>query len=70
MSYGGQAAAIVAACRRLHLRGLLAGTEGNISIRVSDESMLITPGGADKATLTPEQMLLVPLDLGPVRHNS
>ena len=51
MEYGEQAAAIVAACRRLHARGLLAGTEGNVSMRVSDVTMLITPGGADKGTL-------------------
>lgn len=70
MPYGGHAAAIVAACRRLHMRGLLAGKEGNISIRVSDELMLITPSGADKATLTAEQMVLVALVSGPIRHSS
>jgi len=70
MQYGGQAEAIVSACRRLHARGLLAGTEGNVSMRVSDEFMLITPSGADKATLSPEQMVLASLVLGPNHHSA
>ena len=65
MQYGEQAAAIVAACRRLHARGLLAGTEGNVSIRVSDVTMLITPSGADKGELRAEQILEMPLEQAP-----
>ncbi|MEO7362904.1 MAG: class II aldolase/adducin family protein [Gemmatimonadaceae bacterium] len=70
MKYGEQAAAIVAACRRLHLRGLLAGTEGNVSVRISAHTMLITPSGADKGTLQPEQILEQPLVLGSDYHKS
>lgn len=70
MEFGGQAAAIVAACRRLHARGLLAGTEGNVSVRVNDEYMLITPSGADKATLLAEHLVIAPLELSPHRHSS
>ena len=73
MKYGEQAAAIVAACRRLHARGLLAGTEGNVSMRVSDVTMLITPSGADKGQLVAEQIVeqpLVPEAMGPDCHKS
>ena len=70
MKYGEQAAAIVAACRRLHARGLLAGTEGNVSVRVTDHSMLITPGGADKGTLQPGQIIEQPLVWGSPYHKS
>lgn len=70
MRYGEQAAAIVAACRRLHARGLLAGTEGNVSVRVSEVTMLITPSGADKGQLTVEQIIEQPLVLGPDYHTS
>lgn len=74
MKYGEQAAAIVAACRRLHARGLLAGTEGNVSMRVSDVTMLITPSGADKGRLVAEQIIEQPLvlsrELGPNYHKS
>ena len=70
MKYGEQAAAIVAACRRLHARGLLAGTEGNVSMRVSDITMLITPSGADKGSLIAEQILEEPLVSGPHYHEA
>lgn len=70
MKYGAQAAAIVAACRRLHARGLLAGTEGNVSVRINDDLMLITPSGADKGTLVPEQIIEQPVVLGSDYHKS
>jgi L-fuculose-phosphate aldolase len=41
---------IVQVCRRLHQRGLLAGAEGNVSVRLNDD-ILITPSGADKANV-------------------
>ena len=49
--------AIVAACRRLHSRGLIAGAEGNVSVRLQDGDVLITPAGADKATLVPSMLI-------------
>ncbi|MGV3707435.1 MAG: class II aldolase/adducin family protein [Gemmatimonas sp.] len=75
MNYGVQAAAIVAACRRLHARGLLAGTEGNVSVRVSETTMLITPSGADKGQLQAGDIIEQPLvltstEMGPDRHIS
>lgn len=44
-------AGIVAAGARLHRRGLLAGTEGNLSVRLVDGTILATPAGADKGAL-------------------
>jgi L-fuculose-phosphate aldolase len=75
VNLGEQAAAIVAACRRLHARGLLAGTEGNVSVRVSETTMLITPSGADKGQLTADDIIEQPLvlastEMGPDRHTS
>ncbi len=61
--------AIVEACRRLHARGLIAGTEGNVSVRLDAEFMLITPSGADKATLEARDILRAPLLPGPNRHS-
>jgi len=49
---------MAAACRRLHGRGLLAGGEGNISVRLPDGALLVTPSGMDKATLMPGDILL------------
>jgi len=39
--------------------GLTAGTWGNISARIDDDYMAITPSGMDYARLTPEQMVVV-----------
>ncbi len=50
-------AAIVVACARLHRRGLLAGTEGNVSVRLPDGSLLATPAGADKGSLVAEALV-------------
>ncbi len=44
--------ALAACCRRLHARGILAGTEGNCSVRLSDGTLLVTASGIDKATLS------------------
>lgn len=46
-----QAAAIAAACRRLHARGLLAGSEGNLSVRFDDATILVSASAVDKATV-------------------
>jgi L-fuculose-phosphate aldolase len=53
------AEAIAAACRRLHARGLLAGGEGNISVRLSGGALLVTPSGVDKATISAADILLL-----------
>ena len=54
--------ALVAAARRLHARGLLAGAEGNLSCRLPDGSVVITAAGADKGALTGEGMVRVSAD--------
>ncbi len=57
--------AIVRACARLHARGLLAGTEGNVSVRLGDGTLLTTPAGADKAVLVPEALVRLRADGSP-----
>ncbi len=49
--------AVVACCRRLYARGLVAGAEGNVSVRLPDGSFLITATGADKATIERRHVL-------------
>ncbi len=61
--------AMAAACHRLHARGLIGGAEGNISVRLSNGAVMVTPAGVDKATVRPGQMLLLWLHTdGTVRH--
>ena len=50
---------MVAAGRRLRAGGLVAGTEGNLSIRVGG-ALLITPSGRRKDELEPEDLLVAP----------
>ncbi|MCU0635139.1 MAG: class II aldolase/adducin family protein [Gemmatimonadaceae bacterium] len=51
--------ALVAAGRRLDARGLIGGTEGNLSIRLADGSVLVTPSGRAKGTLAPRDLVRV-----------
>ncbi len=43
-------------CKRLYERGLIAGTDGNVSIRLND-TMYITPSGINKGFLKPDQII-------------
>ena len=60
---GASAEAIVIAGRRLGARGLIAATEGNLSVRLGDR-ILVTPSGRRKDELNPDDLLLVPVDPG------
>lgn len=45
--------------KRTHAMGFLAGSDGNLSIRLRDDFILITPSGFSKGNLHPEQMVVV-----------
>jgi len=51
--------AIVGACRRLYARGLIAGGEGNVSARLAEDRILVTPAGASKGEVAAEDLLVV-----------
>jgi len=53
--------AMVAAGIRLGVRGLVAAGEGNLSIRLPDDRLLVTPSGQRKDELRPAELLVVPL---------
>lgn len=46
-------------CHLLYMRNLVSACDGNVSLRVSENSILITPSGINKGFVTAEQMLLV-----------
>lgn len=53
----------IAACmRRLYFKGLTTSSGGNISLRVGEKHVLLTPSALDKGELTAEQVLLSTLD--------
>jgi L-fuculose-phosphate aldolase len=53
---------IIEVCRKLHEKNFLASADGNVSYRVSDNEILITPSGINKAQLKPDDLALVRLD--------
>ncbi len=56
---GAAADAIILAGRRLGARGLISAGEGNISVRLDADRLLVTPGGARKDELEPEDLVVV-----------
>lgn len=59
--------AIVAVCRRLDERGLVAGVDGNVSARLDDTTLLVTPSGVSKARLGGDSVVAVHVDGTPRR---
>jgi hypothetical protein len=60
---------IVQVCKRLWDRNMLASADGNVSYRIDDETILITPSGLAKAFMDPEQMAVMNLK-GEVLHGT
>jgi L-fuculose-phosphate aldolase len=54
-----QLTAVCLACSRLHARNLLAAGDGNISVRLPDGRIAMTPTGISKFELSPSQMAFV-----------
>lgn len=57
--------ALIEAGRRLGARGLISAGEGNLSVRLDAERLLITPTGARKDELTPDDLVVVRPDHEP-----
>lgn len=53
---------IVAVCRRLYERGLIAGPDGNVSVRLDDRRLLVTPAGMSKVDVGPDDLVEVTLE--------
>ncbi len=50
------------ACRRLHARGLLAASDGNVSVRLPDGRIAMTPSGVPKSRVRLEDLAHLDLD--------
>lgn len=57
---------VVEVGRRMYRKGLVVATEGNISVRLAPQRILMTPTGAWKGFLNPADLVVVDLN-GPVR---
>lgn len=53
---------MIAFCKIMNARGWLAAADGNVSYRVSDKQILITPTGKNKAFITPKDIAVITLD--------
>jgi L-fuculose-phosphate aldolase len=53
---------IVRVCRLLHEKGYVAATDGNVSVRLSQNRILSTPSGFSKGFLAPEQLVVTDLE--------
>ena len=62
--------ALLDAGRRLGTRGLIAATEGNLSVRLDADRILVTPTGRRKDELTVDDLVVVWLGHGDRDHRS
>ena len=53
---------VIQAGRRLGARGLISAGEGNLSVRLDADRLLVTPAGLRKDELTPDDLVIVWLD--------
>jgi L-fuculose-phosphate aldolase len=51
--------AIALVCRRLYERGLVAGPDGNVSVCLPDDTILVTPAGMSKVDVQPSDLVIV-----------
>ena len=61
MTRAAAARRMVACCRQLAARGLIAGQDGNVSVRVGRDRVLVTPAGRMKGELAAREMVAVDL---------
>src|SRR5687767_5714783 len=58
--------ALVDVCKLMHQRGYIASRDGNVSVRIGERRLLVTPSGARKGFLKPEEMVVCDLEGRPV----
>lgn len=66
MEHAEAARAIVRCCRRLWEAGLIAGADGNVSVRLAPDRLLVTPRGLAKRELAPADLVEVDLQGRPL----
>lgn len=54
--------AIVGVCQRLYRAGLIAGQDGNVSVRLDGGRVLVTPSGMSKVDLVAADLVVLALD--------
>ena len=62
MTFQEEREAVCRVGRLLYDRGYVAANDGNISVKVADNRLLITPSGVSKGRMTPEMLLVTDMD--------
>ena len=60
---------IIHVCRRVYEHGMVASNDGNVTVRVGDDRVLVTPTGMSKGYLTAEDLVLTDMDGVAVEDN-
>lgn len=55
--------------RRLYEKNMVAANDGNLSVKIGDNAVLITPSGVSKGFLTPEMLVVVDLENNLIEGN-
>lgn len=53
---------LITVCRKIAEHGFVAATDGNVSMRLEDGTVLVTPSGRSKAEVEEEELIVVGLD--------
>lgn len=61
---------IVTVCARMHSRGLISGGEGNVSVRLGADRLLVTPSGVNKGFLESGELVVTDLDGVPQKKSA
>ena len=62
MTFQEEREAVCQVGRLLYDRGYVAANDGNISVKVGEDRLLITPSGVSKGRMTPEMLLVTDMD--------
>jgi len=61
---------IARVCRLMWEKGFVAATDGNVSVRLGKDRVLVTPSGMSKGFLSPSDVVVTDMDGNPVRSFS
>ncbi len=61
---------IVEVCRRIHSKGWISSTDGNVSVRLGSDRILITPTGIHKGYMKQSDLVVVDIEGNPKRGAS
>lgn len=54
--------AIVSAGKRISDRGYVASNDGNISVKIAEDRIVVTPTGVSKGSMTPDMLVVMDLE--------